>query len=185
MLSLIEEIESCVLHNNLRCALGMALTLPDICARVEFPDERDTSKRYEKWCDRHLFKQGYLPSHETNDSVDLKQRKRIRVIEPKMCYKLRCAFLHSGNLELNQRDDDNYPVFCLQITSTKDNNIYVGSKMENCEGITKEIKIDVRLLTKVLCNAAREFYENCKTKERFENHHINIIDVEQAWCSCC
>ena len=37
MLELIEEIEMAISNGLIRCALGMALTLPDICGIVEFP----------------------------------------------------------------------------------------------------------------------------------------------------
>lgn len=179
MLDLIKEIESCILSNNLRCALGMALTLPDICAHAEFPDEKSSQTRYVNWCKNYLFNQGYLPSREVDYSIPPDQWKKIRVIDPEMCYKLRCAFLHSGNLELNQRENDNFPVFNLQITSEKEHGIYTGEDMKNEAGILKGTTIDIRLLTRVLCNAAKEYYENCTTKDRFKNHHINIIDVEQ------
>lgn len=179
MLDLIKEIESCILNNNLRCALGMALTLPDVCAHVEFPNENNSQTRYVKWCEKYLFNQGYLPSHEVDSSKPSDQWAKTRVIDPEMCYKLRCAFLHSGNLELNQRKSDDFPVFNLQITSAKEQGIYIGRNMRNSAGEVKETIIDIRLLTRVLCNAAKEYYGNCPAKERLNNHRVTIIDVEQ------
>ena len=179
MISLIKEIESCIFNNNLRCALGMALTLPDICAQVEYPDEKSSGIRYVNWCENYLFNQGHLPTYEVDNSVPADQWKRVRVIESEMCYKLRCAYLHSGNLALNQRENDDYPIFTLQITSQKENGIYSGINMKDEMGTVKETTIDIRLLSRVMCNAAREYYEKCETKERFKNHHITITDVEQ------
>lgn len=179
MLDLIKEIESCILNNNLRCALGMALTLPDICAHVEFPNENNSQTRYVKWCEKYLFNQGYLPSHEVDYSKPSDQWVKIRVIDPEMCYKLRCAFLHSGNLELNQRKNDDFPVFNLQITSIKEHGIYTGRNMRNNAGEVKETTIDIRLLTRVLCNAAKEYYDSCSAKDNFTNYHVNIINIEQ------
>lgn len=179
MLDLIKEIESCILNKDLRCALGMALTLPDICAHVEYPNEIDSQKRYVNWCEKYLFNQGYLPSREVDYLIPSNQWKKVRVIEPKMCYKLRCALLHSGNLELNQRENDDFPIFNLQITSAKENGVYTGRNMRNSAGEVKETTIDIRLLTRVLCNAAKEYYDNCPTKDRLNNHHVNIINVEQ------
>lgn len=179
MLDLIQEIESCILNNNLRCALGMALTLPDICAHVEFPNESSSQTKYVKWCEKYLFNQGYLPSHEVDYSKTSNQWIKVRVIEPKMCYKLRCAFLHSGSLELNQRKNDNFPVFYLQITSTKENGFYSGNIECEKGNDLSEINLDIRLLTRVLCNAAKEYYENCPMKEEFKNHHIKIVNIEE------
>ena len=33
-------------------------------------------------------------------------------------------------------------------------------------------------MIKVLCNAAKEYYENSDKKSEFENHHVEILDVE-------
>lgn len=41
MLEGIDEIRFCLKHNKLRVALGMALTLPDICSKVEFKDAKE------------------------------------------------------------------------------------------------------------------------------------------------
>ena len=179
MKELIKEIRSCLANNNLRCALGMALTLPDICAKVEYPEEEETGKRYTKWCDEFLFNQGCLPTHVFENSIPSGQWQRIRVISSDLCYKLRCAFLHSGNLQLNQKKKDDYPVFELQISSSQENGVYTGRELRDKDNNLKEIRIDVRHLTKVLCNAAEEYYENCPQKEELCIHHVNIIDIEK------
>ena len=103
MLEIIKEIRACIKTNLFRVALGMALTLPDICGAIAYPNEEKSGVRYVAWCENYLFNQGYLPSHNVDYNKPPEEWERIRVISPEMCYKLRCAFLHSGNLELNQR----------------------------------------------------------------------------------
>ena len=49
MLKLINEIRTSVKAGLFRCALGMALTLPDICGQVEYPKEKSVGKRYEEY----------------------------------------------------------------------------------------------------------------------------------------
>lgn len=93
VLDLINDIENALEHNCLRTALGMALTLPDICGQVEYPKIKAVGERYIKWCDNYLKNQGFITTGDLGD----------KVILGNMCYKLRCAYLHSGNLELNQK----------------------------------------------------------------------------------
>ena len=172
MLELIKDIEETLENGNIRCSLGMALTLPDICGTVEFPEYKDeVSKRYVEWCKKYLFNQGFLPSYIIDlDNLD-NVREKSRIIEPEMCFKLRCAYLHSGNLELNQRAKDSFPKFHLRLTSSNDNGIYVGKITNSENGEVTDVHIDARNLIKVLCNAAKEYYENSDKKSEFENHH--------------
>ena len=180
MLDLINEIEACIKSNNLRCALGMALTLPDICGNVEFPNVQTAGERYVSWCEKYLFNQGYIPSLVVDYSKPQEEWEKVRAIEPAMCYKLRCAFLHSGNLELNQRKNDAYPMFRLHISSTEENGIYTDSKLREDDLNINQVSLDVRKLTRVLCNAAKEYYNNHTSKEDFENHDIQVVDVEKS-----
>lgn len=180
MLALIKEIENCLSAGSFRCALGMALTLPDICSIVEFPELKEESKkRYTLWCEKYLFNQGHLPSLVVDYGKPREEWERIRVIEPDMCYKLRCAFLHSGNLKLNQRDHDDFPVFRLHISSPQENGIYTDSKLQDESLHMNQISLDVRRLVRVLCNAAKEYYDNHSAKEEFENHHVQVVDMEK------
>ena len=180
MLKLIDEIEIALYNGLTRCALGMALTLPDICGIVEFPQYgNDSYKRYKEWCDKYLYNQGFLPSYIIDlDHPEIKGEKS-RAISGDMCYKLRCAYLHSGNLELNQRDKDDFPKFELRLTSSEESGIYVGRDSKNKEDKIIKKVLDVRYLTRVLCNAAKEYYDNHRDKDKFKNHRIDILDVEK------
>ena len=80
---------------------------------------------------------------------------------------------------MNQRKNDDFPVFNLQITSTKESGIYTGNLVFEKENDLRKIRIDIRLLTRVLCNSAKEYYENSQTKEIFINHHIKIVNIEE------
>lgn len=168
MLNLIDDIENALQHNCLRVALGMALTLPDMCGQVEHP-ELNVGERYTKWCDKYLKNQGFIT---TGDSED-------KVISGKMCYKLRCAYLHSGNIELNQRKNDDFPEFRLLMCNKDDEGIYCEPIHKDLQGKDLMITVDVRHLTLVLCNAAKEYYEIHEDKTDFKNHHIIIDDVEK------
>ncbi len=168
MLELIKDIENALQCNCLRVALGMALTLPDICGQIEYPEYK-VGDRYSKWCDEHLRDQGFITTRNSGD----------KMISGDMCYKLRCAYLHSGNLELNQRKYDDFPEFHLSMYSKNENGIYCEPIEKTLQGKCLTIYFDVRHLTHVLCNAAKEYYENHEEKTDFENHHIVIDDIEK------
>lgn len=185
MLDLIKEIEASLKNNNLRCALGMALTLPDICGQIEYPLESFVGKRYTDWCEAYLFNQGFHSHVPFTENIPTEKQ---RAISPEICYKLRCAYLHSGNLELNQKEKDNFPEFRLQISHPEDEGIYSGNSIENrqiaidgkqiaLEG--RHITIDIRYLTKVICNAAKEYYNNHGSKDDFQTKHVTIIDISK------
>ena len=169
MLDLINDIEKALQCNCLRVALGMALTLPDICGQVEYPEIKAVGERYIKWCDNYLKNQGFITIGDSGD----------KVISGDICYKLRCAYLHSGNLELNQREKDDFPEFRLLTCNKEDKGIYCEPLHKDLQGNDLMITIDVRHLTFVLCNTAKEYYENHEDKTDFKNHHIIIDDVEK------
>lgn len=169
MLDLINDIENALKHNCLRVALGMALTLPDVCGQVEYPQVDKVGERYIKWCDQYLKNQGFITSGDSGN----------RVISGDMCYKLRCAYLHSGNIELNQREKDDFPEFRLLMCNKNDKGVYCEPLHKDLQGKDIMVTIDVRHLTIVLCNAAKEYYEQYENKADFKNHHIEIDDVEK------
>lgn len=174
MLQLIKEIEASLKAKNLRCAIGMALTLPDICGQVEYPNETQVGKRYADWCNQYLLNQGFVTSSKSTD------KSTPHILSGDTCYKLRCAFLHSGNTDLNQRKNDHYPFFELRISSAIDNGIFVEPYTVNEQGETIYFSLDARHLCYVLCSAAKEYYKIHEPKSDFSEHQFSIVDIEAA-----
>ena len=97
----LQEIENLLSSKYYQAALALALTVPDICSKVEFPDEKITGKRYAKWFTLHVehnFEPVHLPEDENDTALDYSKR----ALNGEMCYKLRCAFLHSGSDDINE-----------------------------------------------------------------------------------
>lgn len=176
MNNLINEIEDCLLKGCIKCALGMALTLPDICGQIEFPNE-SVGKRYKKWCDNFLFMQGFFPEWDIDKNTG--SFIKARVIDSDSCYALRCAFLHSGNLQLDNTDY----TFHLLVSSTKENGVYYLESVNNSEGKPLAKYYDARQLCRVLCNAAMEYYNNHPNKKLFEDHTIIIEEYSKGYAS--
>ena len=95
----IKEIRKAIDNELYYCALSLALTLPDICGKNEYPNESNR-RRYVNWFNNYaksLFTcvATVLPDNETQEYVWFSAEE---------CYALRCAYLHAGNYELNRVD---------------------------------------------------------------------------------
>lgn len=51
MLQLIDDVNKALDAESYYSALTLALTLPDICGKAEYPQEKSTAKRYKDWYD--------------------------------------------------------------------------------------------------------------------------------------
>lgn len=80
---MIDEIAVALNQGLYLVALSAALTLPDVCGKAEYPEER-VSTRYKKWYSTFV-PDGNLPE----DSV----------------YALRCSLLHEGNTNAKDKND--------------------------------------------------------------------------------
>lgn len=82
------EIRRCLDAGLLRSALILALTIPDICARIEYPDIPEDKKgtRYAKWFDENIVKYNIGEVGKNQGSFDC--------FNGYMCYLLRCRMLH-------------------------------------------------------------------------------------------
>ena len=118
--SFIEALEKCIQTENWYGALFIALTLPDICAKIEYPDEKNSSaKRYIQWFDRYLKKHYETSRNAIPLSSKLEAltalipagigggRKKETFLTGPDFYALRCAYLHEGSDEItSQRKRD-------------------------------------------------------------------------------
>ena len=51
LLRLIDDMNKALDNDCFLSALSLALTLPDICGKAKYPDEKSTKKRYIDWYD--------------------------------------------------------------------------------------------------------------------------------------
>lgn len=87
---LIEALETSINTQNWYSVLFISLTLPDICGKIDQPNE-GSAKRTINWFNKYL-KQIY-----TSNSEHL-------LLSGSDFYALRCAYLHEGNADItNQR----------------------------------------------------------------------------------
>ena len=160
LLRKIAEIEKALEAELYNCALALALTLPDICGKVEFSNIGN-KKRYKDW-----FSSYALP-YFTVEVTKLPSKEIVEytLLSAEECWALRCAFLHAGN----------YDVECVSLT-----NVHIHAHKregENYIHMTRDAQSadwDVIELCKKLCLAAREYYLSIEDKTRFDLNEVRI-----------
>lgn len=94
MQALIDSVKKALEQENWYAALTLALTLPDICGKVEHP-KVGTGKRYSDWFNQYVgFSYQSMLGHPKTKHVFLSGND---------CYALRCAFLHEGSSNITQQ----------------------------------------------------------------------------------
>ncbi|WP_413754781.1 hypothetical protein [Streptomyces sp. MMBL 11-3] len=86
-----DGLDQTVRERNWHAALVMALTLPDICAKIVSPTER-SGARYAAWFDEHVKPKYTRPSGRGGE-------ERV-FLSGGDCYALRCALLHEGSTDI-------------------------------------------------------------------------------------
>ena len=57
---IVDDINKALENNAYFAALSLALTLPDVCGKAEYPND-GTGKRYKKWYDEYVGKYEKCP----------------------------------------------------------------------------------------------------------------------------
>ncbi len=143
---IVNEINKLLLDGYPYSALGMALTLPDICGNIAYPNTGN-GFRYKKWFDEYALPKSGISVDEGFMSVD-----------GAVCYKLRCAYLHSGNFDLgNSGTAKDIRMFTLHYN--RDPLLRFNRIAQMADG-TYQMDIDLGVLCWQLCEAAKDFYKS-------------------------
>jgi len=86
----IKAIEQSISNENWYSALFVALSIPDICGKLESPKTKSTD-RYINWIRRYL-----TPKY-------ISDKDQYEFLRPSDCYALRCAFLHEGRDQIDEQ----------------------------------------------------------------------------------
>jgi hypothetical protein len=155
ILRIIDEIEKALSHDLYFAALNLALTLPDICGKAEYPNLR-TGERYKKWYDENVGVTEKPPKC-TEDEPEMPY------LSGEVVYSLRCSLLHEGNPNLQKNGKHPTPIdrFSLVIQSEQPFRIYGGegsSVLTSSDGTeVRSYRVNVRRLCMVLCLCAKGY----------------------------
>ena len=171
---LIDEINSALDHNLFLAALAVALTLPDICGKAEYPED-GIGDRYKKWYKENI---GQYECHPSDKPM------QMPYLDENVVYSLRCCVLHEGNpnVEKEKSDIDNFKL----VTEKKKNPEIYGDTsaitIDEYNGIVikseRYYSVSVRRLCMIICKASKKYYEDNKDKFDFFKYTIEDRDKE-------
>ncbi len=159
----LQEIKEVLDKNLFRSALILALTIPDICSRIEYSNQTDTpQKRYAKWFDDNISKYNV---------GEIGPDKNFDCFNGYMCYLLRCRMIHGESKDIRDvpnRDESSlkkaeYDIIDFIFT----NNTY--SEFFKFEGKKKAALFckSIPQLVMQIISCADGFYHNTKDKRKF------------------
>ena len=176
--AVISEVRRCLESRYYHAALVLALTIPDICGLVEYPEcRKKSSKRYVAWFNDHIlvnYAKKFTPESEVSESY----------FNGDMCYSLRCKLLHEGNSHIEAKSiivsggEGCRSEFRL-IVDGSDNYGRTIYSIPGCETVAvKRVTLNITDLCEALCRGAEDFYKT-RNKGDFINHQLNYVNLSQ------
>lgn len=140
VLNAINDVEICLKNNAVFAALLVALTLPDVCGTVEYPN-LGVGQRYKKWYENYIYNIISPPSEEILPFD----------FTAKFAYALRCALVHQSNTKVAKL------------------NVMIPLDMGKCgmiasAGSHPPVWIEARNICRLICDCVRSYYEKNRDK---------------------
>nr|WP_314784010.1 hypothetical protein [Olsenella uli] len=176
----IDDVRAAIDAGNLLSALALALTFPDVLGQVMYSnagkkhDGRNIGVRYAKWFDEYVGAEYRAP--EEPGSRELKS-----YFTGRMCWKLRCAYLHEG------KSDNKYPYDPSDDQEGLEHDFELELALHACDAIgdmtestrpnlvKRHVRIDIGKLCTCLCDAAEIcLHDNAG---RFIDNTSDLLDL--------
>lgn len=158
---LIDDMNKALSANCYLAALSIALMLPDICGKAEYPDLK-VGERYKAWYEEFVGKYEIPPVPEgwPDDT-------KMPYLSGEVVYSLRNFFLHQGTPNIEPQkikaEENKIDKFALVIESKNEFDIYSdASGIWN--GSIRTYRVNVRRLCLIMGANASAYYEDNKTK---------------------
>ena len=177
----IEEVELNIVDGRWQSALALALTLPDICGGIAFPEivkhyrdgrvmldrqknpTRDVGTQYIRWFDEYA-----------GDYFKLSQSSEKPYICGERCWQLRCEYLHQNKGFLN---DENNIRFHLGLNCGM--SVCQLDSM-NIQENGNDIRIDIEQFCLRMCKAAKSYYDKVHLEKDFSLYNTPVLDFVQV-----
>ena len=172
---MIEDIEKAVDAGAYRAALALALMIPDICGQIAYPNIPSVGKRYRRWFNKYVKE--YYPVNK------MEQYLGINGFDGFTCYRLRCAYLHSGNSIL--QDMDYLQTIDFMVNEDDTNYSFFGDKgqivfdLDSRDVKSTHKRLNIKKLCIVMCVAGRKFVNEMNVNDSSEVYDIHIHDAEE------
>ena len=146
-----KSIEKSIKSENWYSALALALTIPDICGRLSYPDlVKKSQERYKKWFDEYLLCFYEIPLNG----------RMFTFMSGGDCYALRCALLHEG------RDDVASQKARREVVSK----IIFSTTGSHCNKFNDVLTLNLQIFCSEVCQAV----------EVWSNDYKNDLSVQAA-----
>lgn len=162
---IVEDINTALENGAYLSALSLALTLPDVCGKAEYPNE-SVGKRYIHWYDE------YIGKYETDG------QSSCPYLSGEVVYSLRNHFLHQTTPDVDKTKITNpqnqIDEFELVIEPKNKYDIYADLSVDGNPG-EKEYHVNIQRLCFILTRTASWYYKNNKEKFGFIQYHIRYV----------
>lgn len=181
-LSRIQEIEWNIRDGRWQSALALALTIPDICGGIAYPElvkryrdgrvmedrngvpVRDVGSQYIRWFDQ--FAAGYFKQSAKDPEPYLSGQR---------CWELRCEYLHQ-NKGFSNEDGREDTYFHLGINCGT--SVCMQQQQEREQG-GRHIRLDIQQICSRMCMAARAYHEKYRERKEFRLFQTPVLDFVQ------
>lgn len=136
---LVNEINSCVASNNTLAALYIALSLPDVCAKIMESKTVGKGERYKEWFNKYVTK--YV-------SVKFGEETLV-YFDADDCYKLRNALFHAGEYDIE--NDKNLEQFIIRLDKTASHTYRDSIERQDIDENGNVIKTYPKRTKRVIC----------------------------------
>ena len=179
----VDEVELNIEDGRWQSALALALTLPDICGGIAFPElvkryrdgrvildrqknpSRDVGTQYIRWFDEYAGK--FFKVAPSDPSP---------YISGERCWQLRCEYLHQNKGFLN-KEEDRGTHFHLGVNCGTSLCQLDSSRQQ--EGVT-DIRIDIEQFCRRMCQAARSYYHSVYQEKKFQLYNTPVLDFIES-----
>jgi len=174
---LINDMYHALDANCYLAAPEVALTLPDICGKAEYPDKK-CGERYRDWYDEYVgeFEKTPLPDN-AEDATEMPW------LSGEVIYSLRNSLLHQGNPNIETKrihqPENKIDYFELVTESKNKFDLYsdTASVISYANNSIRSYRVNIRRLCLILGRTAAGYYE--KKKDKFDFFNFSLIDWDE------
>lgn len=177
----LDEINQSLENECYIAALSLALTVPDICGKAEYPEwsgNRDVKNRYVSWYQKYI---GKFEKPSSPYGADMPYANGDII------YCLRCSLLHQGNPNIDDSLKTNeeqcrVDKFILSINDDFGGDISMVSYGSGMKIVHRELNVDIINFCKRIIRVACEYYDENKEKFTFFNYCLedNRMKVQHS-----
>ena len=178
-LDLVREVEWNIRDQRWQSALALALTLPDICGSIAYPEivkkyrdgrivlnrqnhpTRDVGNQYIRWFDSYAAP--FFKVYQNDEEP---------YICGERCWQLRCEYLHQNKGFFNEEKSRNVRFHLGVNCGTSVCRLDTAGRTNG----SMDIRIDIEQFCLRMCQAAKAYYEKTHREKSFDLYNTPVLD---------